>query len=221
MSQNLKDTLRVFLYLAPLIAVISYCGIQHWKLDEATFYKGPQFELKLTRYYENYPLHFTGKVFHVLCASNATRRDDLPGVLEHGWKEIASGVAFDSTSAKVLVDQRRSNYIIVNETTLVVVEQDVLISSDACGSFHSWSPSILPREMIEPAQKPPNCAPLGQADCSYYDLLIGERKPIYTDVLVAADGTISFSVHSLAFKNKQVVYVQTQDFGKTWKTEIR
>jgi hypothetical protein len=44
------------LYLL-LLAVLASCGSGTRKLDEAVFYDGPGFKLKLTRYYENIPLH--------------------------------------------------------------------------------------------------------------------------------------------------------------------
>ena len=42
------------------------------KLDEMVFYEGPLFKLKLVRYYENLPPHYTGEVFRVQCASAKT-----------------------------------------------------------------------------------------------------------------------------------------------------
>ena len=148
--------LAIFIFLGCTIVA----GCSPRKLDEVVFYEGPQFKLKLVRYYENLPFHYTGKVFRVQCSSANTV--DSPGheKLDPGWVEIGSGGAIGSTSAKELVNRERTHYLIVDDRTLVTTGGWALkVSFDACGSFRFWDPTALPLELIDPVDKPATCAP--------------------------------------------------------------
>ena len=158
------------------------------------FYEGPQFKLKLVRYYENLPFHYTGEVFRVQCKSANTV--DSPGhaKLDPGWVEVGSGGAIGSASAKELVDRERPHYLIMDDRTLVTTGGWALkVSFDACGSFHFWDPRSLPQELIDPVDKPATCAPQGTGDCRHYDFL-GERTPKFSQIQTEPSGGMTFLV---------------------------
>src|SRR5688572_33151381 len=112
--------------------LVSGCGNRTRKLDETRFYDGPQFRLKLVRYYENLPFHYTGEVFRVQCAS--ARTADFPGheTQDPGWVTLGNGGAIGSTNAGQLADRERRNYLVVDERTLVWLGTGFNISFDAC-----------------------------------------------------------------------------------------
>src|SRR3712207_3359446 len=116
------------------------------KLDEAVFYEGPAFQLKLVRYYENIPLHYTGEVFRVLCRSARTADSPAHETQDAGWVTVGNGGAIGSTSAAELARRERANYRVLGDSTLVWTGTGFNVSADACGSFRSWNPTSLPRE---------------------------------------------------------------------------
>ena len=95
---------RLFL----VTTLLGGCGGGTRKLDEAVFYQGPQFTLKLTRYYENIPLHYTGEVYRVHCGSAATASLPAHKTQDSGWVSIGNGGAIGSKSAAQLVERVRS-----------------------------------------------------------------------------------------------------------------
>src|SRR5687767_5430660 len=65
-------SMRIPCPLLLVTVLLASCGGGTRKLDEAIFHQGPQFTLKLTRYFENIPLHYVGEVYRVHCGSAAT-----------------------------------------------------------------------------------------------------------------------------------------------------
>ena len=208
---------RIAGLLAALVLVS--CGLGSDKLDEAFIYDGPQFRLKLVRYYVNMLLHYTGEVYRVQCASDRTTRSPKLDTQEAGWVTAGNGGAIGSKSAAELVEQVRSNYIVVDEGTLVWLNIGVNVSFDACGRFRGWYPSSLPADVIDPVEKPDYCRPKGTADCRNYDFM-GDRAPRYEDFRVSPDGRIAFTARSKAFRDGKSVRVWSADFGKTWSTDV-
>lgn len=198
---------------------LASCGESTRKLDENLFYDGPQFRLKLVRYYENLPLHFTGEVFRVQCSS--ARTTDSPGhkTQDAGWVSLGNGGAIGSKSAADVAERERRNYIVVDDQTLVWIGNGVNVSFDACGHFRGWYPTSLPKDLIVPAEKAEDCTRRGTVDCRQFDFL-GDRKPSFEDVRVQSQGHISFVVRSKAFRPGKTVRVQSIDFGKTWESEV-
>lgn len=182
-------------------------------------YDGPQFRLKLVRYFENLPLHYTGEVFRVQCASLQTTNSPAHKTQDAGWVTLGNGGAIGSKSAAELADRERHNYFVVDDHTLVWIGNGVTVSFDACGSFRGWYPTSLPEALIIPAEKPDYCKPRGNADCRHYDFM-GECEPLYEKIRVTSQGRISFIVRSKAIRNDQSVRVQSTDFGKTWLTAL-
>jgi len=76
----------------------------------------------------------------------------------------------------------------------------------------------LPSELVNPVAKPSHCAPKGTADCRHYDFL-DDRAPIYEDVEVDTNGTISFLTSSKSYKDVKRLRVTSTDYGKTWSIE--
>lgn len=181
--------------------------------------EGPQFRVKLVRYYENLPLHYTGEVFRVQCSSAHTTNSPGHKTQDAGWVTLGNGGAIGSKSAAELAEHERRNYLVVDDQTLVWIGNGVNVSFDACGSFRGWYPTSLSDDLIVPAEKPEYCAPRGTSDCRHYDFL-GDREPRFEDILVSPHGTISFTVRSRAFRHSKAVQVTSMDFGRTWKTEI-
>ena len=182
-------------------------------------YEGPQFRLKLVRYYENLPLHYTGEVFRVQCASPQTRNSPGRKMQEAGWVTLGNGSAIGTKSVAEVAERERQNYLIVDDHTLVWIGNGVNVSYDACGLFRGWYPTSLPQDLIVPVDKPDYCKPRGNADCRHYDFM-GEREASFDEIQVTSQGSISFIVRSKAIRNGKSVRVQSTDFGKTWQTDL-
>lgn len=211
--------MRILIVLAPAIICLAACASSVEKLDEAFIYEGPQFKLKLVRYYENLPFHYVGEVFNVQCSSATTARSPGHKRQDPGWVTLGNGGAIGSKNAGQLAERELRNYLIVDERTLVWVGTGFNVSFDACGSFLHWHPVSLPEDMVVPVEKPDYCRPQGTADCRHYDFL-GDREPGFTQIQVSPqEGHISFVVQSRAFKNTKGLRVRSADFGKTWQIE--
>lgn len=191
------------------------CSPTTRRLDEATIYEGPQFRIKLVRYFEDLPFHYTGEAFTVQCSSARTVNSPATKTQDTGSVTIGNGGAIGSKSAAELAERERRKYIIIDDQTLVWIGNGVNVSFDACGQFRGWYPTALPDELIELTEKPEWCAPRGKADCRHYDFL-GDREPRFDEIRVTRAGTISFVVRSKAFRSRKAVSVQSTDFGRTW-----
>src|SRR5688500_3402651 len=129
--------------LALIAALLAGCGPRIRKLDEAIFYDGPQFKLKLIRYHENLPFHYTGEVFRVQCASARTAGSPAHRTQEAGWVTLGNGGAIGSRSAAELAERERGNYRVFDERTLAWRGNGVSVSFDACREFRDWYPTAL------------------------------------------------------------------------------
>ena len=186
------------------------------KLDEFVFYKGPNFSLKVVRYYRNLFLSYNGEVFSVQCGSKHTRKYKKKITQDEGWRQIGSGGAIGSKSAQDVFNNIGNEYTIIDDKTILVTISGVKVSFDACRSFQAWYPTQLPSELVNPVEKPSHCD--GTADCRHYDFL-GDRAPIYEDIEVDTNGTISFFTSSKSYKDVKRLRVTSTDFGKTWSIE--
>jgi len=194
------------------------CGPTTRKLDEAVLYQGPAFKLKLARYYENLPLHYTGEVFRVQCASAGTAASPAHATQDSGWVTLGNGGAIGSRNAAELVERERRNYLVFDRETLVWLGNGLNVSFDACTQFRGWYPTSLPESLIDPADKPPYCAPQGTVDCRSYDFL-GDREARFDSIRVEHDGTVSFVVRTRALKHDRALRVESADSGRTWSVE--
>jgi hypothetical protein len=191
-----------FLLLATMLAS---CAGGTRKLDEAVFYDGPEFKLKLVRYYENLPFHYTGEVYRVHCGSAQTVQSPAHATQDSGWVSIGNGGAIGSKSAAELVEGVRDSYRVIDERTLVWTGNGVQVSFDACGQFQSWYPTALPAEMVD----------------RNHDFL-GERMPRFERIEVRPDGRVAFVARSAGFRPNGAVRVESADSGRTWAVkEVR
>ena len=200
------------------LAWLVACSASTKKLDEAILYEGPQFKLKVVRYYENLPFHFVGQVFSVQCGSARTASSPGHTTQDPGWVTLAAGAALGSKSAAELLERERLHFRPIDDQTLVWIGSGIQVSFDACGEIRSWYPWYLPSELIVPAEKPPYCKPTGSVDCRKDDFL-GAREASFDEIVVTPDGTVSFLVHSKAFKSERGVRVASADRGRTWQVE--
>jgi len=202
-------------HLAWILAILAACGGTR-KLDEAVFYEGPEFKLKLTRYYENIPLHYTGEVYRVQCGSARTAHSPAHKTQDSGWVSIGNGGAIGSKSAAELVPLVRESYRVIDDRTLVWLGNGLEVSFDACGQFRGWYPSRLEPEMIDPVEKPEWCAPAGTADCRNYDFM-GDRHPRFEEIEVRPNGAVTFVARTPALRPTGAVRVESRDSGRTWE----
>lgn len=202
-----------------VIVLLFACSPSTRKLDEAMIYEGAYLRLKLVRYFENLPLHYTGEVFRVQCSSAQTGNFLAHKTQDAGWSSLGNGGAIGSKSAAELAERERRNYSVIDDRIVVWIGNGVNVSFDACGTFRGWYPTSLPQDVIVPTDKPDHCKPRGNADCRHYDFL-GEREPRFEDVRVSPNGQISFVVSSKALRHGKAVRVESVDFGKTWKTVV-
>ncbi|MBK6295331.1 MAG: hypothetical protein IPF55_14395 [Rhodoferax sp.] len=202
-----------------VIVLLFACSPSTRKLDEAMIYEGAYLRLKLVRYFENLPLHYTGEVFRVQCSSAQTGNFLAHKTQDAGWSSLGNGGAIGSKSAAELAERERRNYSVIDDRIVVWIGNGVNVSFDACGTFRGWYPASLPQDVIVPTDKPDHCKPRGNADCRHYDFL-GEREPRFEDVRVSPNGQISFVVSSKALRHGKAVRVESVDFGKTWKTVV-
>jgi hypothetical protein len=207
--------MRVPHLLLLLVSLVAACSGGARKLDEAVFYDGPAFRLKLVRYYENLPFHYTGEVYRVHCGSAQTAQSPAHTMQDAGWVTIGNGGAIGSKSAAELVERVRDSYRVIDQRTLVWTGNGVEISFDACGQFRSWYPTTLAAELIDPVEKPSYCAPAGTADCRNHDFL-GDRMPRFEKIEVRPDGRVRFVARSAAFRPSGAVRVESADSGRTW-----
>jgi len=209
------------LAVAAICALASGCSAGTERLDEAEFYTGPEFRLKLVRYRENLPLHFQGEVARVQCASRATAGSQPHKTQDAGW--VALGYAArdgKSLAAAQWAERERASYRIIGPRTLVWIGNGVSVSFDACATFSSWYPTALPQAWIDPAPRPAHCAPKGRTDCRHLDFE-GARSPRYEDLRVTEQGEVSFTVRSSGLKESRLVRVASADFGRSWRIEPR
>ena len=199
-----------------LATVLASCVGGTRKLDEAVFYDGPQFKLKLVRYHENLPFHYVGEVYRVQCGSAQTLQSPADATQDSGWVTIGNGGAIGSKSAVELVERVGAAYRVIDDRTLLWTGNGVEVSFDACGQFQSWYPTSLPAEMINSVAKPHYCAPIGTADCRNHDFL-GDRMPRFERIEVRPDGRVAFVARSAAFRPNGAVRVESADSGRTWE----
>jgi hypothetical protein len=186
------------------------------KLDEAVFYEGPVFTLKVVRFYRNLLFSYNGETFSVQCASVDTADYAGNKFAEPGWYQLGSGGAIGTESADDVIEQIKDDYIIVDANTLAIPGTTFRVSFSGCTQFKRWDPTTLPPEMIDPVEKPAHCAPQGTTgDCRYYDYH-DDRAPLYEDIQIDPEGRVSFIVRTKTFKDVAGLRVSSSDAGETW-----
>jgi hypothetical protein len=204
--------------LVAALALLSGCGWGVRRLDEHVFHDGPGYRLKVVRYYESLPLHYSGEIYSVQCQSPATRDLEAQPTQDAGWRTLERGGAIGTKQAAELLPRLEGRYLPIDEARLVWLSRLFQVTFDGCGSFASWDPTALPPEQIDPIEKPDHCAPRGTADCRTLDF-DGDRAPRYEAVDVGKDGRIRFVARTPAFRRAAALRVTSSDFGRTWEVE--
>jgi hypothetical protein len=204
--------------IVTLCALLVACGNPNQRLDEYVFYNGPQFTLKVVRFYRNIPFNQLGEQAVVMCQSENTAEFQKNKQQDAGWRMLGAGGGQGSINAKEAALGVKSDYEVIDDHTLVGKIHVFNISFDACGHFINWDPSRLPQAMINPVEKPDSCAPNGPADCRYYDFE-GERAPRYEQIHVAGKGQVNFTASSATFKGVESLRVATRNNGGVWHVE--
>ena len=207
--------------LAVAIALaLAGCRVGVRKLDEVVFFAGPGYQLKVVRYYENLPLHYTGEIYSVQCGSPATRHFEAYDVQDAGWRTLERAGAIGTRSAADIVPSLAGRYLAIDDRRLVWLDRLFHVTFDACGTLASWDPTQLPENRIDPLEKPEFCKPKGLGDCRSMDFE-GERAPRYEEIRVESDGHVAFIVRTSAFRDGAELLVRSADFGSTWTQEWR
>ena len=206
-----------FVCLAALVASVG-CTAGVRRLDEHVFHEGPGYRLKVVRYYENIPLHFTGEIYSVQCQSPGTRDFAAHPTQDAGWRQLERGAAIGTQDAAELVSRLAGRYRPIDDTRLVWTRRIFQVSFDACAHVASWDPSSLPPEAIDSVEKPDFCAPKGNADCRAMDFE-GAREPRYEEIEVERDGRIGFVVRTPALRANTGLRVTSDDSGRSWRVE--
>lgn len=206
------------LCIMALCALLAACGNPNQRLDEYVFHDGPQFRLKVVRFYRNIPFNQLGEQAVVMCQSENTTESSGLDPQDAGWRMLGAAAASGSDSAREAALSMKDHYEVIDDLTLVAKLQVINISFDACGHFINWDPTRLPHDMIIPLEKPDACAPGGPADCRYYDFE-GDRTPRYEQIHVPGKGRVSFTASSTAFRDVQRLRVATGNNGAVWHVD--
>lgn len=210
---------RAFTGIGVIIPVMLLaCGEPSQRLDEYGFYDGPQFRLKVVRYYRNIPFNYLGEQAVVMCQSGNTAGYSSSDPQDAGWRLLGAAPVQGSKSAREVALKMKDDYEVVDDNILVAKTSALNISLDACGHFISWDPDRLPETLINPAEKPDSCAPNGPTDCRHYNFE-GDRAPRYENVRVSGNGRIDFDTTSKAFRGVVSLHVETRNNGAVWHVD--
>ncbi|HHH44931.1 MAG TPA: hypothetical protein ENK49_12405 [Gammaproteobacteria bacterium] len=212
------NRLAATLYTAALCSLLLACGNPNQRLDEQVFYDGPEFKLKVVRYYRNIPFNPLGEQAIVMCRSENTREFQSDEQQDAGWRSLGAVNATGSKDAAQAALRIRDNYRVLDDHTLFAIISAFNISFDACGHFIHWDPTRLPPDMIDAVEKPGSCAPRGPVDCRYYDFE-GKRAPRYEQIRVTGKGQVSFTASSTSFRDIDFLRVQTRNHGAVWQVD--
>jgi len=204
--------------LIALCTLVTACGNPNRQLDDYVFYDGPQFRLKVVRYYRNIPFNKLGEYAVVMCQSEHTSGVTSPDRQDAGWRTLGSADGSGSKNAREVALRVKNDYDIVDDHTLVAKTAIINISFDACGHFIHWDPGRLPQLLVAPVARLDACAPDGPADCRHYDFR-DDRAPHYEQIKVSGKGQVEFTVSSKAFKGVESLRVSTRNNGAVWHVE--
>jgi hypothetical protein len=188
------------------------------RLDEHVFHDESGLRLKVVRYHENLPLHYTGEIFVVQCQSENTVAFESHATQDAGWRMLGRGGAIGTQKAEEVVPDLEDRYRVMDDRILVWLGTVFKVSFDGCGRFATWDPTALPETMIDPVEKPDYCAPKGTGDCRHYDFL-GDRAPVFGPIHVDPEGRVAFDVRSPSFRDVGSLHVTSTDFGRTWSID--
>lgn len=200
------------------ISIGAGCRTQR-RLDDADLYFGPVFRLRVTRYYENYPLHYAGEVYRVSCASAATAHAPAGPLNEAGWLILGNGSAIGTASAAEVAAKVAPSYRVFDDRTLVWIGTRLGVSRDGCGTFAYWSLESVPAAHLAVAPEPSaECrAPNPDPRLCGSAALVADDPVAFDDLRVAAT-SVAFVARSRRVRGGSIG-VSTSDNGLTWTYE--
>jgi hypothetical protein len=216
-----------------LLVVFYYKSCVHRKLDEQTFYKDKNIELKVVRFLEVLPFHYVGPTVRIGCHSKNTQPEAWHKIQEHGWKEIHShsGMVGGDADIKSLAKSAKAGYHITDVDTMIYQSHGygISVSWDACGSFSEWSASAMPEGIIDPQPYKTCLEELGdKKDKGYYiegfdaegscraKRFYKIEGPSFSRLDAKSSGYASFTISSDAFITTKSYKIETHDYGKSW-----
>ena len=213
----MNNTVRHFSVMT-LFTLLLACGEPNQRLDEHVFYEGPQFRLKVVRYYRNIPFNYLGETAVVMCQSGNTVNYSGPDPQDAGWRTLGEVNTQGGKDAREVALSATDDYQVIDDYTLVGKRDVFNISFDGCGQFINWDPTRLPQTMIDAVGKPESCGPKGPRDCRYYDFE-EDRKPLYEQMRVSGKGQVGFSVKTPTFRGVRSLRVHTRNNGVLWHVD--
>lgn len=236
----MKKLGMIVLLLLTIMAFLFWrYGISHYtKLGETTFLKTNDIEIKMVTRHEYLPLHYIGDAYSVACKSNSTSQFNAwkYDQVEGGWNIIPSPALKCLVADKIecdhqkLANEAKPFFILIDKITVLVLGQDKLSASfNGCKSFVFWDYKNLPKDLdiqnsadfdrceAQKIQDKNRGLTYPEVDCRPLNFL-NESKFTFEDIKANDSGALSFSVRSSAFKNMEVIKIETNDFGRSWKS---
>lgn len=235
MIKHSKKIIGFIFLLVPVIFFYRSC-VPH-KLNEATFYKDKNIELKVVRYLEVIPVHYIGPVFRVGCKSKNTKSKPKAWekIKDYGWSQISThtrmrGLGWDP-NLNVLTQKAKAGYHVTDMDTIIYNSHDIgiKVTWDACGTFASWNANKIPEEYVNP-EKYKSCLKdkkikedrgalrkgWGKANCKSFRFF-KENRVLFYNMLAKKAGYASFDISSKAFLLAKTYRVITNNYGETWE----
>jgi hypothetical protein len=203
--------------------LLASCFSSTRKLDETIFFVGSGFKLKLVRYYDDIPLHYSGEISVIHCATDQTRSIRAhTRTQEDGWMKVehVGGVLGSKSSAEILERVQLKPRVIDEQTLTIIGDNRFLATFDGCRTFINWNVRQLPDELITQQPRPEHCKYLATDICPGVTTFEGDRLLQFSNVRIdTQSGYISFLVKSKAFKDGVNIAVSSRDRGRTWTTK--
>jgi hypothetical protein len=200
--------------------LLASCSSSTKKLDEMVFFDGSGFKLKLVRYYEDYPWHFSGEISVIHCATDQTRSIRTHSrTQENGWVEVERIRALGSKSSAEVLERAQLKPRVIDEKTLMIIGANRFLGTfDGCQKFISWHASQ--EELLIQQSKPEHCQHDTTQLCPGVTPFEGDRQLRFSNLRFdPQSGNISFLVKSTAFKDGASFTVSSRDRGRSWTTK--
>lgn len=209
-------------FIALVGTLLASCFSSTRKLDETIFFDSSGFKLKLVRYYDDIPLHYSGEISVIHCATDQTRSFRAhSNTQENGWSKVEHIGAFGSKSSTENLERVQLKPRVIDEQTLTIIgDNRFLATFDGCRTFINWNAWQLPDELITQQPRPEHCKYLPADICPGVTTFEGDRLLQFSNIRIdPQSGNISFLVKSGAFKGGVNIAVSSEDRGRTWTTK--
>jgi hypothetical protein len=220
-----KVVLKVALILVLILAALFYRSCVSHKLNEEVFYDDGNIELKVVRYFRNWPFSYRGIIYQVGCRSRNTATQPGYTIQDPGWRDIGTYVGMHlgpEPSLSTLVDAAKGGYRVTESDTMIYIASletapGVAATWDACRTFSYWQLKSIPDDYVKQDgyQACLREHPSWSTTCKKW-LFRGEYSPVFHDLEAKGSGYASFVVSSTAFLETDSYRIETHDYGKTW-----